>query len=171
MILNLETKGIEYTNSRSDWEDTTDNIRVPLISGVATIAPPGFGAGLDGKAFPPSVFTSLYPQKGWAVGSYLLNPTPVEVGTGNSAYVVAGWQCTVAGRPGTWVELTTRTGTVSATTAELAAVGNAINTGAAKVEGYQVANETTGLTVIAAGNADNSVWVYMGTGNTAHTPV
>jgi len=60
---------------------------------------------------------------------------------------------------------------VSSTTALLADVSDVINTSAAKVEGYKVYNETTGLYVIAAGNADADVWVYEGTGNTAHTPV
>jgi len=57
------------------------------------------------------------------------------------------------------------------TTAALEAIGNQINTKASKVEGFRVFNETTGLYVIAAGNANGSVWVYEGTGATAHTPV
>lgn len=56
------------------------------------------------------------------------------------------------------------------TTANLTDISHSINTGAAKVEGYKVRNITTGLFVVAAGNADGSVWVYEGTGSTAHTP-
>jgi len=59
---------------------------------------------------------------------------------------------------------------VTATTAELADVSDAINTGAAKVQGYQVYNTTTDAPVWAAGNADGSVW-NDATGTLAHTPV
>lgn len=56
------------------------------------------------------------------------------------------------------------------TTAELEDIANAANTGADKVEGYARYNKSTGLTVIASGDADGDVWVHQGTGNTAHTP-
>ena len=59
---------------------------------------------------------------------------------------------------------------VTATTAELTAVGNAINTAAAKVQGYQVYNTTTDAPVWAAGAADADVW-NDATGTLAHTPV
>lgn len=58
----------------------------------------------------------------------------------------------------------------STTTADLEDISNSVNTSNAKVEGYKVRNETTNLYVVAAGNTDGSVWVYEGTGNTAHTP-
>jgi hypothetical protein len=58
-----------------------------------------------------------------------------------------------------------------ATTAELEDITNVINTSSNKVEGRPVLNTTTDITVIAAGNANGSLWVFQGTGNTAHTPV
>ncbi len=58
----------------------------------------------------------------------------------------------------------------SATTAQLADVTHAINTGADKVEGYMVLNLTTGLFVFANGSADADTW-KLGTGTVAHTPV
>ena len=57
----------------------------------------------------------------------------------------------------------------SATTAALAAVGNAINTSSKSV-GRMVFNTTTSKPVWAAGADANSVWVDA-TGATAHTPV
>lgn len=57
------------------------------------------------------------------------------------------------------------------TTAEITDITNAINTSAKKVEGFKIYNVTTHLHVVAAGNADGSLWVFEGTGNTAHTPV
>ena len=77
--------------------------------------------------------------------------------------------CTVSGNPGTWEPK----GVVyaSATTTELEDISNSVNTAATKVEGYRVYNTSTNLHVIAAGAADADVWVYEGTGNTAHTPV
>lgn len=59
---------------------------------------------------------------------------------------------------------------VTATTTQLADITDAINTGAAKVAGYEVWNSTTSAPVWAVGNADGSLWVD-GTGATAHTPV
>lgn len=56
------------------------------------------------------------------------------------------------------------------TTAALAAVGDIINT-KGKFTGKQVFNETTGILVIAAGAAANSVWKNAGSGAAAHTPV
>lgn len=59
---------------------------------------------------------------------------------------------------------------VTATTAELAAIGNAINTSADKVQGYQVYNTTTDAPVWAAGNTPGALW-NDATGALAHTPV
>ena len=59
---------------------------------------------------------------------------------------------------------------VTATTAELVAIANAINTTADKVAGYEVFNTTTGAPVWAVGAADGDVW-NDATGATAHTPV
>jgi hypothetical protein len=60
---------------------------------------------------------------------------------------------------------------IKSDTVALTAIANAVNTSGKKVEGYRRYNITTDLFVIAAGNADGSVWVYEGTGATAHTPV
>ena len=59
---------------------------------------------------------------------------------------------------------------VSETATNLADVTHAINTGAAKVAGYEVWDSTNSQPVWAVGNADGSVWVD-GTGTTVHTPV
>lgn len=59
---------------------------------------------------------------------------------------------------------------VTATTAQLVAIADAINTTADKVAGYEVFNTTTGAPVWAIGAADGDVWVDA-TGATAHTPV
>jgi hypothetical protein len=57
----------------------------------------------------------------------------------------------------------------TATTAQLAAIGDAINT-AGKFTGKQVRNTTTGAIVYAAGSTAGSVWRGFD-GTTAHTPV
>jgi len=57
-----------------------------------------------------------------------------------------------------------------ATTSQLAAVGNAVNT-TGKYQGKQVFNSTTNIVVVAVGANANSVWANSGTGVTAHTPV
>jgi len=58
----------------------------------------------------------------------------------------------------------------TATTAELTAIANAINTTALKVAGWMVFNTTTGAPVWSVGSADGSLW-NDATGATAHTPV
>jgi hypothetical protein len=40
----------------------------------------------------------------WAVGDFIANETPSELGTASSKYVVEGWLCVVGGTPGTWVD-------------------------------------------------------------------
>lgn len=57
----------------------------------------------------------------------------------------------------------------TATTAELAAIGNAVNT-TGKVAGRMVFNTTTNKPVWAVGANANSVW-NDATGTLAHTPV
>lgn len=59
---------------------------------------------------------------------------------------------------------------VTATTAELIDITDAINTTAPKVDGFRVLNTDTQLFVFATGNADGDVWNF-GSGNLAHTPV
>ncbi len=92
----------------------------------------------------------------------------------NSVQVIGqptGWTNVTEGDVATWNWVADEPLTADATTAELEAIANAINTDASKVEGFAVTNTTTGLVVIAAGNTDGAVWVFQGTGNTAHTPV
>lgn len=43
-------------------------------------------------------------------GDMLRNSAPSELGTAGSKYVVIGWQCVVAGTPGTWVQMRCLTG-------------------------------------------------------------
>lgn len=43
-------------------------------------------------------------------GDIVRNSAPSELGTAGSKYVVLGWQCVVAGKPGTWVQLRCLTG-------------------------------------------------------------
>jgi hypothetical protein len=45
-----------------------------------------------------------------AVGDFVRNSVPVELGVAASKYVVFGWVCTVAGTPGTWLPVRTLTG-------------------------------------------------------------
>jgi len=108
MVMNLQSRGMEFTNVEYDYLDPVTNKRVPIVHGVAQVTPPGFGPT---GAFPPSAYPTIYPQKPWARGSYLANPTPTVAGTSGSQYIIQGWMCTVSGTPGTWVECRTLTGT------------------------------------------------------------
>lgn len=45
-----------------------------------------------------------------AQGDFVLNSAPAELGTAGSKYIIHGWRCTVAGNPGTWVQVRTLTG-------------------------------------------------------------
>lgn len=47
----------------------------------------------------------------YAQGDIVRNNTPAVAGLAGSQYVIIGWICTVAGNPGTWVEMRTLTGT------------------------------------------------------------
>ena len=40
----------------------------------------------------------------WAVGDFIANEAPAELGTASSKYVIEGWTCIVSGTPGTFVE-------------------------------------------------------------------
>ena len=62
------------------------------------------------------------------------------------------------------------TAPVTATSAELDDISNAINTSASKTAGYEVFNTTTGRPVWATGATAGSVWNFAD-GTVAHTPV
>lgn len=47
----------------------------------------------------------------YALGDTVRNSAPAVAGGAGSQYVIVGWICTVAGNPGTWVEMRTLTGT------------------------------------------------------------
>lgn len=47
----------------------------------------------------------------WSIGDIVWNTAPAVLGGAGSQYVIHGWTCTVAGTPGTWVEMRTLTGT------------------------------------------------------------
>lgn len=46
----------------------------------------------------------------WNKGDQVRNSNPSELGSVSSKYVIVGWICTVAGEPGTWVEMRCLTG-------------------------------------------------------------
>jgi len=46
----------------------------------------------------------------WALGDFVNNANPSELGTASSKYVINGWKCVVAGTPGTWVQCRYLTG-------------------------------------------------------------
>lgn len=46
----------------------------------------------------------------WAVGDFVKNSAPAEAGAVGVKYIIHGWQCTVAGTPGTWVQCRFLTG-------------------------------------------------------------
>lgn len=46
----------------------------------------------------------------WAVGDFVKNSAPAELGAPGAKYILHGWQCTVAGTPGTWLQCRFLTG-------------------------------------------------------------
>ena len=58
----------------------------------------GYMEGCDNRA------TSSPTSGSWAVGDFVKNSTPTELGTAGSKYVVHGWVCVTAGSPGTWLQ-------------------------------------------------------------------
>jgi hypothetical protein len=58
----------------------------------------GYLQGVAGKA-------TAAPTTGtWALGDYIRNSNPSELGVALSKYWIRGWWCSVAGTPGTWLE-------------------------------------------------------------------
>lgn len=45
-----------------------------------------------------------------AVGDFVKNNAPAELGSAGSKYIITGWICVTAGTPGTWKECRTLTG-------------------------------------------------------------
>lgn len=39
-----------------------------------------------------------------AIGDFVLNSAPAELGAASSKYIIHGWRCTASGTPGTWVQ-------------------------------------------------------------------
>lgn len=65
----------------------------------------------DGRISAIDNAASTIPTVGmYAVGDIVRNNTPVELGTAGSKYVITAWVCTVAGSPGTFVQLRSLTG-------------------------------------------------------------
>lgn len=46
----------------------------------------------------------------YALGDFVANNTPAELGTAGAKYVIDGWKCIAGGSPGTWVECRYLTG-------------------------------------------------------------
>ena len=58
----------------------------------------GYMAGREGRG-------TAAPTTGtWALGDYVWNSNPSELGSVGSKYWIRGWVCLVAGEPGTWEE-------------------------------------------------------------------
>lgn len=45
-----------------------------------------------------------------AIGDFILNSAPAELGSAASKYIIHGWRCTVSGTPGTWLQCRFLTG-------------------------------------------------------------
>ena len=65
----------------------------------------------DGQISAVDNAVSSAPTTGmYARGDFLRNSAPTELGTAGSKYVITGFLCTVAGSPGTFVQLRSLTG-------------------------------------------------------------
>ena len=45
-----------------------------------------------------------------ALGDFVRNSAPAELGIVSAKYIITGWVCTAAGTPGTWLQVRTLTG-------------------------------------------------------------
>jgi hypothetical protein len=45
-----------------------------------------------------------------AIGDFVLNSAPSELGVVTAKYIIHGWRCTASGTPGTWLECRFLTG-------------------------------------------------------------
>lgn len=65
----------------------------------------------DGQISAIDNAASTIPTVGmYAKGDIVRNSSPIELGTAGSRYVVTGWICTVAGTPGTFLQMRSLTG-------------------------------------------------------------
>ena len=65
----------------------------------------------EGQQYAFHAALSAAPTTGsFAVGDFVLNDTPAELGTAGSKYVIHGYRCVASGTPGTWVEMRVLTG-------------------------------------------------------------
>jgi hypothetical protein len=68
----------------------------------------GLSEGLQAASY---LATTAAPTTGeHALGDFILNSSPSELGGAGSKYIIHGWRCTVAGTPGTWVQCRFLTG-------------------------------------------------------------
>lgn len=70
---------------------------------VNTLSEGGISANYNAATAAPTTGT-------WAQGDFIKNSAPSELGSAASKYVIHGWQCTVSGTPGTWVQCRFLTG-------------------------------------------------------------
>ena len=65
----------------------------------------------EGQIYASHTAATAAPTTGtYVVGDQVRNSAPAEAGSVGSKYVIIGWVCTVAGTPGTWLEMRTLTG-------------------------------------------------------------
>ncbi len=65
----------------------------------------------DGRLAGTNNATTAAPTTGThAVGDFVRNSAPAELGSASSKYVIDGWTCVAGGTPGTWVQKRSLTG-------------------------------------------------------------
>lgn len=65
----------------------------------------------EGQAYAVHNAATAAPTTGtWNIGDTVKNSAPAEAGVAGSKHVITGWICTVAGTPGTWLEMRVLTG-------------------------------------------------------------
>lgn len=78
----------------------------PVIRQINEIAA-GQASAINNKASaPPTAGTTAE----YAIGDFIKNAVPAELGSSGAKYVVTGWICVSAGAPGTWKECRCLTG-------------------------------------------------------------
>lgn len=65
----------------------------------------------DGRLSGVNNASAAAPTAGtYAIGDFVRNSSPSELGVASSKYVIFGWLCVTAGTPGTWVQCRFLTG-------------------------------------------------------------
>lgn len=90
-------------NPRQNVDPLTADWRREVAKQVNTLSEGRLAATYNASAAAPTTGT-------YALGDFIRNNAPAELGAIGSKYLIFGWVCSVAGTPGTWLQCRFLTG-------------------------------------------------------------